>query len=69
MLKQFIECFYKMNIENSEAYTPEHCEYINNRFNYKDLSAVINSYNTRSNKGQMAIAKLLMNALQYGGHV
>ncbi len=65
LFKEFIECFYKMKIENSEAYTPEQCEAINKGFKDKDLNIVVDSVNTRCNKGQRAIAKLLMNAL-YG---
>ena len=65
LFKQFIECFYKMKIERPEAFTPEQCEYINKGFKDKYLNIVINSDNTRSNKGQRANAKLLMNAL-YG---
>ena len=52
-----------MKIENTQFYTPEQCEDINNGFRNKGLNIEIHSENTCDNPGLRGVAKLCLNSL------
>ena len=63
LFKQYVECFYKMKIENTEHYTEEQCININKSFSEKGLDIEIKSEDTCSNPGMRGMAKLFLNSL------
>ena len=63
LFKEYVECFYKMKIENTQFYTSEECEVINRGFKEKGLNIVIESSNTCNNPGLRGVAKLFLNSL------
>ena len=44
LFKEYVKFFYKMKFENTQFYTPEQCEDINNGFRNKGLNIEIHSH-------------------------
>ena len=63
LMKDYVEFFLKMKIENNEHYTPEECEKINKSHNALGFSFEIKSENTKKNPGMKQLAKICLNSL------
>ena len=63
LMKDYVEFFLKMKIENNEHYTPEECEQINKSHSDLGFTFEIKSENTRKNPGMKQLAKICLNSL------
>jgi hypothetical protein len=63
LMKDYVEFFLKIKIENNKHYTPEECDRINNSHKKLGFSFEIKSENTCKNPGMKQLAKLCLNSL------
>ena len=63
LMKDYVENFLKIKIENNKHYTPEECERINTSHRKLGFNFEIKSENTCSNPGMKQLAKICLNSL------
>ena len=63
LMKDYVEFFLKIKIQNNKHYTPEECDRINQSHQNLGLDIKIQSEDTCKNPGMKALAKLCLNSL------
>ena len=63
LMKDYVEFFLKMKIQNNKHYTAEECERINKTHTDLGLNIHIRSEDTTKNPGMKALSKLCLNSL------
>jgi hypothetical protein len=63
LMKDYVEFFLKIKIENNQHYSPEECEHINKSHQAMGFNFVIKSENTCKNPGMKQLAKICLNSL------
>jgi hypothetical protein len=63
LMKDYVEFFLKMKIQNNKHYSPEECEKINNSHSSLGFSFNVESNNTCKNPGMKQLAKICLNSL------
>ena len=63
LMKDYVEFFLKMKIQNNKHYSPEECDKINNSHSHLGFSFNVESNNTCKNPGMKQLAKICLNSL------
>ena len=63
LMKEYVDFFLKMKIENYKFYSPEECERINKSHRDLGMNLEIVSENTSKNPGMKMLAKICLNSL------
>jgi hypothetical protein len=63
LMKDYVEFFLKIKIENNKHYTEEECNKINESHHKLGFTFEIKSENTRKNPGMKQLAKICLNSL------
>jgi hypothetical protein len=63
LMKDYVEYFLKVKVENNKHYTPEECLKINEAHKAMGFNFEIQSENTSKNPGMKQVAKICLNSL------
>ena len=63
LMKDYVEFFLKIKIENNKYYTPEECKRINESHKQLGFNFEVESQNTCKNPGMKQLAKICLNSL------